>query len=442
MHELAHDFTARKVSPWGGMKYFYGTYRRSGMRERLEDVPLPQPGSNRGYCPVDLIEGFMCSVVLGSKRIAHTGMIRADEVLREIFGWKRGMGDQSTFSRFFKKHTVELNDRIFPSLMKSWFEQIAMDRMTIDIDSTVITRYGEQECAEVGYNPTKRGRRSHHPILAFCDELAMVVNSWMRTGDSVSVTDADRFLQEVFTIVPIDRIGLMRFDAGFYSNEIMRLLELQSPSVNYIVRAKMTAGIKTLIQSQRDWVTNDDVMEGAEYCIATYQAKSWDCPRRVVLVRTLKEDWTTEQGNLFEKEAEFEAYDHKAFVTNITLSAIQVHRLYNQRGNAENRIKELKYDYGIEGFAMQNFGAMEAAFRYVMLAYNIMAAFKQWVMRSPKGKMLSTIRFQCIAIGSYLITRGRGKRLQLSAVGHRRHFLEHFFSNLELLKPPFRFSNA
>jgi hypothetical protein len=415
MHELSHEFTSRKISPWGGLKYFFGTYQKSGIREQLSRLPIPRPGSNRGYQPEDLIEAFMCSVVMGSRRLAHTGMLRSDAVVKEIFGWKRGMADQSTFSRFFRKHTMELNDRIFPALMRGFFEQIKIDGMTIDVDSTVITRYGNQKNAEVGYyNPTKRGRASHHPILAFCDELAMVVNAWMRSGDSVSTTDANEFLQELFTIVAPSRIGLMRFDSGFFSQKIMKLLEAQEKPIPYIIRGRMTPGIAHLIQDQTAWYANNDVVQGTEYCTTTYQASTWDQPRKVV----------------------------KVFVTSVSFSAPVVHSLYNKRANAENRIKDLKYDYGIDGFSLMEFGAMEAAFRYVMMAYNLMAIFKQLVMRTEKGRMLSTIRFQCIAIGSYLVKRGSQKVMKLSAEGRRRHFLAHFFENLETLHPPFEFSNA
>jgi hypothetical protein len=44
-----------------------------------------------------------------------------------------------------------------------------------------------------------------------------------------------------------------------------------------------------------------------------------------------------------------------------------------------------------------------AAFRYVMIAYFVIGVFKQIVMKFAKGRMLSTIRFQFIAIGSYLV---------------------------------------
>jgi hypothetical protein len=300
---------------------------------------------------------------------------------------------------------MELNDRIFPALMRGFFEQINIDGMTIDVDSTVITRYGNQELAEVGYNPTKRGRASHHPILAFCDELAMVVNAWMRSGDSVSTTDANEFLQEMFTIVAPSRIGLMRFDSGFFSQKIMKLLEAQDKPIPYIIRGRMTPGIAQLIQQQTAWYANNDVVQGAEYCTTTYQASTWDQPRKVVIVRVPKSR-KTHQPTLFEHINIFDSFEYKVFVTSVTFSASVVHSLYNKRANAENRIKDLKCDDGIDGFSLMEFGAMKAAFRYVMMAYNLMAIFKQLVMRTAKGRMLSTIRFQCIAIGSYLIKRG------------------------------------
>src|SRR5690606_25884269 len=102
----------------------------------------------------------------------------------------------------------------------------------------------------------------------------------------------------------------------------------------------------------------------------------------------------------------------------------------------------LKYDYGIDGFATQQIAGTEAALRFVMLAYNIMALFKQRVLNAPKGRYLSTVKFQCIAIGSYLVRSGRKTKMKLAAEGKRRHFLEHLFENVSEISPPFQFSNA
>lgn len=66
----------------------------------MQSKGLPQPGSIREYNTVDLVEGFICNVILGSNRLALIEMIRTDEVICEIFGWERGMAVQSRYSRF------------------------------------------------------------------------------------------------------------------------------------------------------------------------------------------------------------------------------------------------------------------------------------------------------------------------------------------------------
>jgi hypothetical protein len=80
---------------------------------------------------------------------------------------------------------------------------------------------------------------------------------------------------------------------------------------------------------------------------------------------------------------------------------------------------------------------------FLMMAYNLMANFKQLVMRTVKGRMLSGIRFLYTVLGSYRrVKRGSHKVMNRSAEGRRRHFLEQFLENLEPLHPLFGFSQA
>jgi hypothetical protein len=67
----------------------------------------------------------------------------------------------------------------------SWFfNNLNINYFTLDIDSSVITRYGEQESAKKGYNPKKKGRNSHHPIIDFVNDAKLVANFWLRSGDT------------------------------------------------------------------------------------------------------------------------------------------------------------------------------------------------------------------------------------------------------------------
>lgn len=444
MHELKHQFTDRKISPWGGIKYLQQLLTSSGIRDYIESMDtLPQPGSNRGYKSIELIEGFITSVVLGARRLEHCGMLRTDQVIREIFGWQKGMASASTFQRFLHKFDKELNSKFFWPVMQFVLSRVATRYMTIDLDSSVIQRYGKQQGAEVGYNPKKKGGASHHPLMAFCEELKMVINGWMRSGKSQSSTNAIEFLIETLKIVGAENVALLRGDIGFYSNRIMTFLEKQTTPVPYLFKARMTTGVEKRIVEPRRWLFSDDVVEGGIYAEIQYKSSGWKQSRRMILVGIpKKEKQVLKSGLLFSEYKFLDKYEFHGFVTNANFSMVEVHRKYNQRGDSENRIKELKYDYAMEAFAMRSFDATDAAFRFVLLAYNIMTIFKQAIMQPRVNHRLSTVKFQCIAIGSYLVTSGRKKILKLSAEGKRRHFLEHIFKNAVEIKPPYAFSNA
>ncbi|MDR1114900.1 MAG: transposase [Tannerella sp.] len=51
--------------------------------------------------------------------------------------------------------------------------------------------------------------------------------------------------------------------------------------------------------------------------------------------------------------------------------------LYRGRANCENRIKELKYDYGLDRMNEQSFDGTEASSILMTIACNFMSLFKQ-----------------------------------------------------------------
>jgi len=80
---------------------------------------------------------------------------------------------------------------------------------------------------------------------------------------------------------------------------------------------------------------------------------------------------TGKQLRLFQDSDIYNRYRYHCFITNLSLPAQQVWNLYKQRADAENRIKELKYDFGFDSFNIANFYGMEAALNIVMPAYNL-----------------------------------------------------------------------
>jgi hypothetical protein len=99
-------------------------------------------------------------------------------------------------------------------LQEWFFNQINVDNITVDFDSTVITRYGDQQRSSKGYNPNKRGRNSHHPLKAFVSQTRMVANAWLRPGNTAASSSCKSFMEETFKeALKGKKVGLVRADS-------------------------------------------------------------------------------------------------------------------------------------------------------------------------------------------------------------------------------------
>jgi hypothetical protein len=170
---------------------------------------------------------------------------------------------------------------------------------------------------------------------------------------------------------------------------------------NYIVAAKFYHPIQRLIANNENWILLD---QGIEVCEKMYQADKWETPRRMVIVRQkidIRPQATGKMLSLFPEEEVHKHYRYSAYFTNIVFAPAEVWRIYRGRGDAENRIKEIKYDFGFDSFNLKGFYATEAALLFAMIAYNMMSIFRMFVLQEKTQKRLSTLRFRTFAIGAY-----------------------------------------
>ncbi len=256
----------------------------------------------------------------------------------------------------------------------------------------------------------------------------------MRPGNTGAATRFDDFFEETMEILQDKKIGLIRCDSGFYNNNIFKILE--GKNLNYVIAARQQKPIRTEALAIKNWVT---VERGLQVGSMEYKAVNWEKSRKIIAVRQSIKERPTAQGKLFE---EYEGHRYSLFVTNLDLPPHQIWKLYRGKANAENRIKELKCDFGMDSFTSKNFWATEAAFRTIMVAYNLMALFKQLVCKLPVNHQLRTMRFKCFALGGWLEASGANKTLHLAADPTKRVWLLGLLQNVLTLEKPYRFSNA
>jgi hypothetical protein len=224
MAALKIEFTDKELTAWGGIAILQKMMEKMSFAAALSKAPLPVQGSNRGYDPIQLVIQFIISVWCGASRYEHLEVTRFDGVVQQLFGWK-AMAGHRAFVRYFQKFSMEDNAAVFSYLYKWFFDNLCFDNFTLDLDSSVVTRYGQQQGAAKGYNPRKPGRKSHHPLMAFIADVEMVTNFWLRSGDAHSANNFEAFLEQTLSNLQNKTVGLLRADSGFYSKKTFELLE-------------------------------------------------------------------------------------------------------------------------------------------------------------------------------------------------------------------------
>lgn len=436
MSEVKIQFTDKEITAHGGIILLQKMMQKMGFLDFLEHTPLPQPGSNRGYSPVQIVLQFIVSIWCGANRYEHLEVTRFDGVLQQLFGWERMAGHRA-FIRFFQKFNMETNSEVFPAFYRWFFDNLTFNNYTLDFDSSVITRYGNQQGVAIGYNVKKPGRKSHHPLMAFVADVQMVANFWLRSGDTHSANNFEAFMEQTLRNLQNKQIGLLRADSGFYSKKIFELLENRTSPISYVIACPMYVTIQRLIQSQKKWLQLDN---GVEICDTQYQSPMWDEPRRIVIVRQeikKRPQATGKTLRLFENDEVISGYRHSCYVTNLKLPAAEVWRLYRGRANCENQIKELKYDYAADKMNQNSFDATETTMNFIMIAYNLMSLFKQVVIPTKTKPTLKTIRYKTLNIGSYLVKDGRNRFLKMSLQMKGRKWIAQLWKNIDNIKQPF-----
>ena len=333
-------------------------------------------------------------------------------------GLQQGVQSTPTHIRFYQRYlnkfTQAINQHVFGELFSWLFSNLVFDNYTLDFDSTVMGREGNQEGTAKGYNPKRPGRLSHHPLPAFVSEVRMVANFWLRPGNTSASTNYPAFLDDTLARFQNKQVGLIRMDSGFFSREIPDYLEKNG--LHYIIACRFNNRIKFCLTHASKWL---ELARGLERSETTYQANGWESPRRIVMVRQEIEKRPKGAGKqirqqeLFENESDFGKYRYSCYVTDLELPAKIVYDSYRGRADSENRIKKLKQDFSIDDFVSHNFWATEACGNFIIMEYNLMSLFRHALINSEKKHFLKTIRYELLSTPAYL-GRTKGKHISLS----------------------------
>lgn len=148
----------------------------------IEAAVHKKRGANAVYQFSDVIQMTVLGIMAGATALAQVVKVAADEVLRKMAGWE-SVPEETTLGRVIKLAdghadlvgiegiNHRLRGKVWKKAIRSGHRlRSAISVMWLDIDSTVEGVCGNQEGAEKGYNPNKKGQKSYHPLIAFVSE--------------------------------------------------------------------------------------------------------------------------------------------------------------------------------------------------------------------------------------------------------------------------------
>ena len=401
------------MTPFGGLVPWAAFQKKAGVFEALvRDCPVTRTSPNAS--PIyDILCSFALTCLCDGARFAHVNRLRQDPTLCDLFGTRSIVSDD-TIRRFFRTVPTSQSGEWIAAATRPLWSSLP-DNFIQDWDSTVQTRYGKQEDAEVGYNPHKRGRASHHPLLAVIAGTRLCPYYRWRSGKAVSSSQWVEAAEECERWIG-KQPWLNRGDIGFAQESILSWHEAPGRP-HYLFKLRLTNNLKRAIarvgEDQWQGCPSAGVLQTAEI---TLQLQGWSQERRVVVGRRMLGHCGGPEQGEFWKVAK---YEYEAYVTDFSAEEAeswQVIELYRARGDCENVFDELKNQWGFNGFTSRFREVGELAARLLLVVYNLWNLFVRLLEPNRHVEARHGRRwFLCIA--ARLVKSGRQRTWKMAVSG-------------------------
>jgi hypothetical protein len=320
-----------------------------------------------------------------------------------------------------------------------WQLRGAPERLTIDIDATLITAHSEKEHAAGNY----KGGYGFHPLHAYADETREALGAVLRPGNAGANTAADHMtvLDQALAQIPADYIesleilvradsagatheladhchhGNMRFSFGYELSESVRAAILETPE---------NAWIPALDQ-------DGSARENGEVCeiTARLQLGSWPEGSRVIVRRERPHPG-----------AQLCFSDHNGYRFQAILSdqpeqdIAVLERRHRQRARVEDRIRDDK-DTGLAKLPFREFKLNEVWVQIVMLAHDLIAWTQTLLLDGELAKAEpKRLRYRLLHVAGRLAFHSRQAKLHLQDTWPWAAELIAAFAKLKVLPAP------
>jgi hypothetical protein len=383
-------------------------------------------GRNGRHALVGLLRQSVFGRLAGYEDVNDALRLRHDPAMRWIVGGKAASStaaSPSQMGRFETRWlTAEKNLAAVSDLSGRWIDRVHGRRpprgVVLDMDSSVSPTHGEQELSVWNghFECT-----CYHPLFVF-NQFGDLERCALRPGN---VHSADGWQDVLDPVVAryrgkVSRI-YYRADAAFAMPGVYEYLEDQQ--ITYAIRLPanrvLQGRIGHLLKRPVGRPPNQVRRSHASF---SYQAGSWTKPRRVIA----KVEW--HPGELVPRVG--------FIVTNMSRPAERVVAFYNQRGTAEQWIREGKGAIRWTRLSCRSFAANAVRLQLHALAYNLGNFLR--TLATPeliKDWSLTSLKEKLIKIGAKVVTHGRYVAFQMAEVAVPRTLFAEILRLIADLRP-------
>jgi len=395
---LRVDFQGSRVTSDGGLLLVRELDERLGLSELIAEHLTDSRGKNTQLSMADLLRQAVYSRLAGYEDVNDAERLAQDPTFRLMGSeriWERGAALTSRVQSFETELlTQEENLAGLTAINRGLIAKVEIidspQRVVLDMDSTEIPVYGQQESSS--YNGHFEST-CYHPLLLFNGEGDCLAAK-LRPGNVHSAEDwAELLLPEIEHQQELGKEVVFRADAAFAKPEIYEALEERG--VKYAIRIPANDSLeRDIAELLTRPVGRPSHKPVVWYKGFLYQAASWRTARRVVA----KVEFHA--GELFPRVG--------FIVTNLEAPSRSVVRFYNKRGTAEQWIKEGKQAVKMTRLSCHRFRSNQVRLGLSVLAYNLGNLWRRLALpKRIENWSLTSLQQRLVKTGGRLVKHAR-----------------------------------
>lgn len=440
MNILPHKLTTTndQLTSRAGLLAIAQVMESINLSERIDKV-FPLPKSNRGFKPSVFIETLILMQHEGSFHLDDVRHMNNDDALRSVLGldkipqasslgnWLRRMGNNNqSFAAW---------NEVNKAVLKTALHQ--RKGITLDIDATeVVANKADAQW-------TYKNNKGYMPMVGHAAEVGQIVACDFRSGNASPSRENLAFIQQCEKSLPAGCfVQSLRIDAAGYQKKIIEYCDKKA--IKYAIRAKTCAAIKEQIEvlSDTDWQPLRDKqgepVAGQDTCRMVHWISDYEKPFTLVIQRKRIQGQVELDLDSAGSDEQIcsQGYMYRFIATNQDdWSDSQIIHWYNQRAeDSENRIKELKLDFGGDTLPCSDFNANALYFLISALSFNLFALMRQLLPEALVNHRAMTIRWRLYALAAKVVKTGRQLFVKLQA--KHETLLEQVLAALRRFDPP------